>query len=470
MNFHTPASQFKIDSELFGAERSIIAKCLISPSVIAEASARITFSDFEHPFIARCFEALCTLDAEGRKPSIESLVSIFGPDELEPGLTPRLFLDQLVKGSFYRQFMDADDAIGVICETAQRRRISSIGATLFASSEGRKSVSEIISEATSGLDDIAASFRQGKRLVYDAAGAADAAFEHLDGSERTSPTTGLVDLDKSLGGWPKGELSVVAGRPGMGKSAFATTALLRAGKARHGCLFFSLEMTGKQLGSRLLTDIAYTRHDPIFYQDVLKRKISDAARARLEKAREFLASLPVIIEEQRGLSISEIIARSRKVAQKFENDGGSLDVIFVDHMLLVKPSQRYAGNRVREVAEISDGLATLAKQLNCAVVALCQLNRSVEGRDIKRPTLSDLRDSGAIEEDASTVTFIYRPAYYLEQTRAEGDAELKRQDLLEKQRHVLEFIVAKNRNGECGIVDAFVEIGANAVRNKSYGG
>jgi len=229
------------------------------------------------------------------------------------------------------------------------------------------------------------------------------------------------------------------------------------------CLFFSLEMTGKQLGSRLLTDIAYTHSDPIFYQDVLKRKIDDRQRARLMQAREFIASLPIIIEEQRGLTISDIMARSRKVARKFEDDGGSLDVIFVDHMLLVKPSQRYSGNRVREVAEISDGLATLAKQLNCAVVALCQLNRGVEGRDVKRPTLSDLRDSGAIEEDASTVTFIYRPAYYLAQTRLQGDAEIKRQELLEAQKNVLEFIVAKNRNGEAGIVDAFVEIGANAV-------
>lgn len=469
MNIHSP-SQFEINSELFGAERSIVGKCLVSPESIPEAAGQIKATDFEHPFLAKCFDLLCRFEADGQKPSIEALVSVFGPDELEPGLTPRAFLDALVKASFFRSLMRIDDAVGVMREAAQRRRVSEIASTMFASSAGIKPVMEVIAEATDGLDEIAASFRQGKRLVYDAGGAADAAFAHLDGAERTAPTTGLVDLDKCLGGWPKGELSVVAGRPGMGKSAFATTALLRAGKAKHGCLFFSLEMTGKQLGARLLTDIAYTHNEPIFYQNVLKRLVSDRDRQRLVQARDFLRSLPVVIEEQRGLTISEIVARSRKVARKFEDDGGSLDVIFVDHMLLVKPSQRYSGNRVREVAEISDGLATLAKQLNCAVVALCQLNRGVEGRDVKRPTLSDLRDSGAIEEDASTVTFIYRPAYYLAQTKAQGEAEIKRQELLETQKNVLEFIVAKNRNGEVGIVDAFVEIGANAVRNKSYGG
>lgn len=124
---------------------------------------------------------------------------------------------------------------------------------------------------------------------------------------------------------------------------------------------------------------------------------------------------------------------------------------------------------MREVAEISDALASLAKELNVAVVALCQLNRGVEGRDIKRPTLADLRDSGAIEEDANNVTFVYRPAYYLEHMRAEGAAEAKRLAKLDECRNSLEFIVAKNRNGRVGIVDAFVDIGANAIRDKAYG-
>lgn len=470
MNNQSP-SKFEIASASFDAERAIVAKCLVSADAIAEASGKITANDFEHPFLAACFGALVGFADEGRKPSVESLVSVFGNVELEAGLTTRDFLNELVRGSFVCRFIPVEDAVGVIRENTQRRTLSSIGSEMFASAAGQKGVAEIITEATARLDEVAASTRQSARSVYNAVGAADAAFEHMEGTARTSPTTGLADLDKMLGGWPKGELSVLAGRPGMGKSAVASTCLIRAAKAKHGCMFFSLEMTAKQLGARILTDLAYTADRPIYYQDILRRNIDEPAKRRLQAAREFLGTLPIVIEEQRGLTISDIATRARKQAAKWESEGGSLDVLYVDHMLLVKASQRYAGNRVREVAEISDGLASLAKELNCAIVALCQLNRGVEGRDVKRPALSDLRDSGAIEEDASTVTFIYRPAYYLEQMRADSkEAEEKRAAALDASKHLLELIVAKNRNGAVGIVDVFVDIGANAVRNKAYGG
>jgi len=137
--------------------------------------------------------------------------------------------------------------------------------------------------------------------------------------------------------------------------------------------------------------------------------------------------------------------------------------------MLMRSSDRYAGNRVREVGEISEGMTELAQELDVAVVALCQLNRQVETRDNKRPTLSDLRDSGEVEQNASLVIFLYRSAYYLEQTRFdEPELEKKRQEMLEKTRDKLEFIVAKNRNGRVGVVEAFVNIGANAIRNASF--
>ena len=115
-------------------------------------------------------------------------------------------------------------------------------------------------------------------------------------------------------------------------------------KARHGCLFFSWKMTAKQIGARILADQAFVARDPIFYEDVLKRKIDERQRQRLHQSKEIISQYPFIIEEQRGLTITDIAVRARKVAAKYESEGGSLEVVFVDHMLLIRPSQRYAGN------------------------------------------------------------------------------------------------------------------------------
>lgn len=467
MNFHTPAKQFVALQDDHGAELAILARCMAKPETIAEIADKVVPADFEQPFLGRCFAAVFGLHGEGRKPSVEGLVTELGNDEIEPGLSVRKFLFELAMQGVDGFFLPIGDAIEVVRDRAQRRTLAALGANLMGATAGTKSVATIVEEVSAGLNDVAASFRQSKRSTYTASGAGDSAIANLDAVESTSPTTGLKDLDRVLGGWPKGELSVVAGRPGMGKSAFATTALLRAAKAGHGCMFFSLEMTERQLGARMLTDVAYIKDRPILYQDVLRRKVVDLDRPRLIQARDILAKFPITIEEQRGLTITDIATRSRKLAAQYDKDGETLDVVFVDHMLLVKPSSRYSGNRVREVAEISDGLASLAKELDCAVVALCQLNRGVEGRDSKRPTLSDLRDSGAIEEDASTVTFVYRPVYYLEQIKPEKPDEIEKHEAkVAAKRNVLEFIVAKNRNGAVGIVDADVDVGANAIRNK----
>lgn len=281
MNFHTPASRFEIDREAFGAERAIIARCMASPDLIAEATARLTPTDFEHQFLGLCFSALVDLQADGRKPSIETLISIFGDDEVEAGLSVRRFLTELLRGSLYGQFVPLADAIDVVRDGAQRRAIAKIGGDLVAGSNLTRPISETIAVATAMLDDVAASYRKSVRMAFDGVGLANAAFEHLDGTERVSPTTGLADLDKIIGGWPKGALSVIAGRPGMGKSAVAVMALAGAAKKKYGCLFFSLEMSAKELGARMLCDRAYTHDYPVQYEDILKRNVDARMRRRL---------------------------------------------------------------------------------------------------------------------------------------------------------------------------------------------
>jgi replicative DNA helicase len=456
--------------ELLSLEEGLLARCLAKPDAIAEVSAKIAPNDLQSDFHRSVLGALVDLHDQGRTPSIEALVARFGDEEIAPNVTPRRYFMRLLNGAVLNFYQPLSDLIEVVKDCAARRTFSDIGTALsLQASNGGNNLVDVGGVAVERLDDVLASLRSGKRRAYDAAGAATLALEHLDSKAAPYPTTGLQDLDKVTGGIPLGQSMILAARPGMGKSAAASSIALRAAMRGHSVLFFSLEMTGVQLGARLLTDLAWSYDDPILYEDILQRRtlaLDERKRRRLAEAHSRLRGLPLTIEEQRGLTFGEIAARSRKHAQSLERHGRKLEVVVIDHMLLVRPTQRYAGNRVREVAEISDGIATLAKDLHVAILALCQLNRGVEGRENKRPGLADLKDSGAIEEDASVVTFLYRPAYYLEQQRFdEPEAEQSRIDALAACRNSLEFIVAKNRNGRQCTVDAYVDIGANAVRN-----
>jgi replicative DNA helicase len=453
------------------AEQALIGHCMIKPHEIGEIAAALDINAVSEPFHKRALEILFELHATGRTPSLESLIAVTGNDELAPMVTVRDYMRRIMSEAIIGGSAPWRDAVEVIHDGNSREELLAIGSLLStASSSAKVAIPDIVSNAVSRLDDVAAR-ATGKCKTYDAREAAGMALEHLDSEGGRWPTTGLSDLDRMLGGWPVGQLSIIAARPSMGKSAAATGAVLSAIRKGHATMFFSLEMVGVQIGARLLTDLAYTTPSPVMYEDIImKRKelIGDIGRRRINGAQELLDKLPLKIDEQRGLAMADIVARSRKHANELARYGEKLELIVVDHIGLVKPSSRYAGNRVREVAEISDGLATLAKDLDCAVVGLCQLNRAVEGRENRRPTLSDLRDSGAIEEDAATVTFLYRHAYYLERVREDDpEKEMVRRQLLDACKHDIEYSVAKNRNGRCGLVDAWVDIGANAIRDKA---
>jgi len=438
---------------------------------LADFCAYAKPEDFKHPVHARIAEHLIFLREEGREPSITSIMALFDGDaEIEPGLPARKYLGSLFIGPDDFRFQAPwRDTLEAWREHVAKNRMFDIGGFMQScSTAAAGSVLEIAEDAVSQLDDVISGYRTGKLRAYDALGAADIAIEHLDGDSPRWPTTGFKDLDNMIGGWPRGQLSIIAARPGMGKSALAVSALMKTARAGNASVMFSLEMTGEQLGSRILTDLAYQKSFPIFYEDVLHRRCDSRQRDRLEEARKLLGGLPVRIEEQRGLTLAEVSARTRRLAAEFDRHGQKLSTVFVDHLGLIKPSSRYSGNRVREVAEISDGLATLASDLDISMVALHQLNRGVEGRDSKRPNLSDLRDSGAIEEDASVVLFAFRPAYYYEREKHEDkEIENLRLEKLEATKHSLELGIAKNRNGRIGVVNTFIDIGANAVRDLS---
>jgi len=286
-----------------------------------------------------------------------------------------------------------------------------------------------------------------------------------DGSARI--TSGSVDLDKVTGGWRRQQFGIIAGRPSMGKTALATSLMLRTAKAGLGVLYFSLEMPATALAARCLTDLAYGQQTRIAYSEALAGKLQEREVSILGTVAGSYAKLPLVIDDQRGLTMAEVAARTRAEAQRMARDGVSLALVVVDHLGLIKPSGRYSGNKVLETGEVSDALASLAKEQNVAVVALHQLNRGTEGRENKRPTLADLRNSGDLEQDADIVCFAYREAYYLERNKFDAGSqhEMQRQTELDACRNTMEVLIAKNRNGATTTVNLFCDMASNAIRD-----
>lgn len=448
------------------AERAVIGHCMIRPHIIGEMVAQLRTDDIQHEVHQTILRALATFAEDGRNPSIHALLTVL-PESAGPGgPTMRTYLAGIM--AEVHDYAPWKDSLETVADLSRRRRIGQLGSEMVLRHARAPSAMDLATDAITELDDLLTYYRRSKRFEYTAEAAGAHAIAMLDDDAVKWPTTGLADLDRMIGGWPLAQLSIVAGRPGMGKSAVLTSIALGAAKAGESVAKFSLEMTQQQIGARWLTDLAYTSDSPLHYEDVLNRRIDARGLARLQAAQARLAGLPIDVEEQRALTVSEIASRARKIATRLDRSGRRLRLVIVDHLGLVRATNAN-DQRHRQLAAITDGLATLAKELDCAVVAACQLNRGVEGREDKRPGLADLRESGAIEEDASVVMFAYRPAYYLERLRFDNDEqEVARIANVERAKFDLELGVAKNRNGRVGLVKVFCDIGANAIRNSDY--
>lgn len=272
------------------------------------------------------------------------------------------------------------------------------------------------------------------------------------------PTTGLAAIDEKLNGYKPGQLYVIAARPAMGKSAFAISSLLKTALAGHGVLFFSLEMTDEEVSARALADIMDNTTMPP-YSAIMRGNVKDEHIPTLKGARDRLKGLPFFVDYSPSLTVKEIASRARRKRQEWAENGLKLDVVLVDHLTEIAPSQRYAGNPVMEVSENVKALRVLAKELDCCVVALCQLSREVEKRPDKKPQLSDLRWTGEIEQAAHVVAFLYREYYY-----AKDNPETDPWQLMELASR-MDFLVRKNRQGETGDIRLQCSMPHSSVRN-----
>jgi replicative DNA helicase len=278
-------------------------------------------------------------------------------------------------------------------------------------------------------------------------------------------TTGLKTLDNRTDGLHRGEFVLLAGRPGMGKSGLMESCARKTSTAGYNCLIFSLEMGSVSLGSRAISDLLYDSDDPMSYWKIVRGELADNQAGTVVDAARDLRGLPLVIDPQPSLTVSQIAARARKHARALDRQGKTLDVVYVDHVHIIRPNDRYRGNRTAEITEISGALKALAKELNVALVGLAQLNRAVEGRDDKRPTMADLRDSGSLEQDADLIVFLYREEYYLQRRCSNSSSEDKRIARLAEVRNKLELNIAKQRNGPTGSFEIFFDAASNAARD-----
>ncbi|KQZ31598.1 DNA helicase [Mesorhizobium sp. Root552] len=331
----------------------------------------------------------------------------------------------------------------------------------------------ILQGVAADLDRVAAELRSGptrKTLsTLDSAteGALDDVREAMArGTGLTGHTWGFTDINQATGGIHPGEMVVVGARPSMGKTAWALSAALRTSATGVGVGFLSLEMGAKKLAMRRLSDVAYDWGVKIPYTDLIKGTVTPDDLDSIIRVNQDADNLPLWIEEQSGLTVTDMRVKAERMAELAAKRNNPLGVLIVDYLQLVRPSGRYAGNRVGEVSEISWALREMGREFGLGVIALSQLSRQVESRDDKRPQLSDLRDSGSIEQDADMVAFLYREAYYLEKAKGKDkDKEDERLSRLIDVRNDLEFIIAKQRNGPTKTVKLFVDIACSAVRN-----
>lgn len=469
------------------AEQGLIGALLFDAVVFERITDRLKGGHFFEPYHQRLFDGLADQIKHGRLPDPTILGERFKTDPaFEDFGGVRYLLDLLDRAP---PATVAPDYARVIYDLAVRRDLIRIADEIKAKVHDREVPAiQHVEQAEAGLFALAETGEQAgavvtfKTALQGAMEQAEAAYRR-DG-QLSGLATLLHDLDQKLGGLHPSDLLILAGRPSMGKTALATNIAFNVAKnyqwapdpdAPNGrktvnggiVLFYSLEMSAEQLGLRVLADASGVSSDKM-----RKGEIDARDFAKLRDAQELIEDCPLHIDATGGQSIAKLAARARRLKRK-----EGLDLIIVDYLQLVTVEASRGGNqnRVQEVTAITGGLKALAKELNVPILALSQLSRRVEERDDKRPMLSDLRESGSIEQDADAVMFVYREDYYLGRAEPkEGTAaHLEWSDAISKVMGQAEVIIGKQRHGPIGTVrlafnDRVTRFG-NLARPSDYG-
>jgi replicative DNA helicase len=467
MNMQAPIDGPDKVPEDIDLEQAVLGCCFAHSHLIDTIMGACSPLDFfhePHPSIAEAIFALhleqqpiTTLTVSGRMATDGALESIGG----------RKYLEAM------RSAAPAGGVISIARNLADLRvRREAIAAALDCQ-EALRSPGTGIIEALRPMLEIAdhAAEAIGKRESMPIRAAADLMLKHAEeraqGKTIVAATTGIQMLDETIGGLQAGNLIVYAGRPGMGKTALLMTTALRTALEGRPVLFFSLEMTQEALLQRVGADMDFDKHPerPLSYSWFYN---GSAKQEQIGRMAEALLALPetLTVFDRGSMNIHEIAALCRAHAARTQGMG----LVVIDYLQKVTAGDRYRGNRVQEVTEISGAAKALAMRLKWPVVVGAQLNRGVEAREEKRPNLTDLRESGSIEQDADAVIGLYRPGYYVEKRKPAlgsadpGYAAWEVEYKAEKNR--LDLLVLKNRNGAEDSLSVFCDMRASAIRNE----
>lgn len=417
------------------AEQSVLGSMFLSKYALQKAIESLSKDVFYLESHAKIFEVISDLSEKGSSIDLTTVTA---------ELDSRKILKQVGDVSYVAEIVNSvpsaaniDEYIKIVEEKAiLRRLINEATDIVSAGYNSTEEVNDILDNAEKKILGVVKT-RKGTefRTIQDVLFKTQADLEKLaqTKNEITGIATGFYDLDKITSGFHANELIIIAARPAMGKTAFALNLATNiAVQSKKTVALFNMEMGAEQLAMRMLSSIGQ-----IDGYKLRNGRLEHNDWKRINEAISRLADTKMFIDDTPGMTISEIRAKCRRLA----SSEGGLGIVIIDYLQLISGSAKYAGNRQQEVSEISRSLKTLAMELGIPVIALAQLSRTVEGREDKRPLLSDLRESGSIEQDADIVAFLYRDDYYTKQITIDENTSES------------EFIIAKHRNGPTTTVD-----------------
>ena len=417
------------------AEQSVLGAMLIKKEAITQAQELLRPDDFYREAHRIVFETMLELAGDNEAVDLVTLTEALRKKEMLEKVGGISFITALANY--------VPTAANIVCHAQIVKEKSELrhlidAATEIASAayEATDDVKDIMDDAEKKILAVAANqtggaFEPIRNIVIDTVGRVETLYENQGGL--TGISTGFRDLDRDTSGLQKSDLILVAARPSMGKTAFTLNIATYAAMHGHTVAFFSLEMSKEQLVQRMLCS-----EGGIDSQRLRTGQLQDDEWTKLVETADRLNRAPIYIDDTAGITVMELRSKARRL--KAEH---GLDLIVIDYLQLMqgKPSKN-SDNRQQEISEISRSLKALARELNVPVVALSQLSRSVESRQVKKPMLSDLRESGSLEQDADIVMFLYREDYYDQET---------------EKKNITEVMISKHRNGPIGSIELFFQ-------------